>query len=207
VIRLVATIVAFALGAAAHEHLERGLRYYDTQRYEEAIREFRDGYALEPDPQFLYALGQAERKRGNCTAAVELYRTYLRSAPTDRQARVAEEQIARCTSAEPVVAAPAAPPPALAPPSPPPRRRLWTWIGLGVTGAVLASAAAVEIAASSRYDELSRTCAAPLGTGCSNAAIDGLSHEIDAATGLFVAAGALGAATLVAIILESRHRR
>jgi tetratricopeptide (TPR) repeat protein len=209
VIRVGALLTVVALTSVAQEHLHRGLRFYDTQRYDEAIAEFRDGYALDPDPQFLYALGQAERKKGDCPAAVEAYRAYRRQAPAERQARAAEEQIARCLAASPVLVAPMGVPAVTAPgvTSPPARRRLWTWLGVGFTGAALASAAVVEIVASRHYDDLQRTCAPPAGPGCSNAAIDSLSREINAATGLFVTAGALGAAMVIAIVLESRNAR
>ena len=38
---------------------------------EEAIAAFKQGYQIEPDPQFLYALGQAQRMSGDCAHAVE----------------------------------------------------------------------------------------------------------------------------------------
>ncbi|MBI5543108.1 MAG: hypothetical protein HY901_04420, partial [Deltaproteobacteria bacterium] len=53
----------------ATRHLERGLRSYDVQQYEEAIAQFKKGYQLDPRPEFLFALAQAERLRGNCRNA------------------------------------------------------------------------------------------------------------------------------------------
>ena len=65
------TLVAGATAAAAaprsrlkpeaRVHLERGLKLYDKQRYDEAIVELRAGLAVDPQPDLLYALGQAER--------------------------------------------------------------------------------------------------------------------------------------------------
>jgi tetratricopeptide (TPR) repeat protein len=217
VIRLVALLTFMLAVSAAQEHLDRGLRLYDLQQYDEAIREFRAGYALSPDPQFLYALGQAFRKKGDCPAAADAYRAYLRTAPAARQAQAAEDQIARCEPTAPAPAvAPAPPPPAAAtvapapalPEAPParPRRRVYTWIGVSLTAAAVIAGAALEIAAKLRYDSLLGSCAPPHGTGCSSGDIDALGREINGATGLFAAAGALGVATIVAITLESRKR-
>lgn len=209
--------------SAAQEHLARGLRLYDLQQYDDAIREFRAAYAISPEPQVLYALGQAFRKKGDCAAAAESYRAYLRTGPSPRRAQAAEDQIARCAAAAtptpplPPSPAPAAPaaiapgPAAIAPAAPAPavraHRRIYTWVGIGLTAATAIAGAALELAARSHYDALLGSCAPPHGPGCSAGDIDALGREIDAATGLFAAAGALGVATVVAITLESRRRR
>ena len=106
----------------------------------------------------------------------------------------------------PAVSAPPEASTVVAPP-PAPRRRVYTWVGVGLTAATALAGAALEIAAHARYDSLLGTCAPPNGTGCAGGDIDALGREADAATGLFVAAGALGVATVVAITLESRRRR
>jgi hypothetical protein len=81
---------------AAKAHLERGLRHYEAKRYDDAIREFRDGYAIDERPEFLFAMAQAERLSGDCASAVDLYRRFLTEDPPDRQAAAAREQLARC---------------------------------------------------------------------------------------------------------------
>src|SRR5215472_10162270 len=70
----------------ARAHFERGSRYYDTQLYEEALAEFRAGYLIDPSPDFLYSIAQAERLRGNCKSAVEAYRAFLRTNPPAKEA-------------------------------------------------------------------------------------------------------------------------
>jgi tetratricopeptide (TPR) repeat protein len=219
VIRIVVLTLLALTASVAQDHLERGLRLYDLQQYDEAIAEFRAGYAIDANPRFLYALGQALRKKGDCPAAIESYRAYLRTAPAERQAQAAEEQIARCEAATPPTGVASASPPSsvasearpiavAAPPPPnPPRRRVYTWIGVGLTTATAVAGLALELTARNRYDALAGSCAPPHGAGCANGDIDALGREIDAATGLFVAAGALGVATVVAITLESRSRR
>ena len=89
--------LAFAEPApTAAPYLERGLRLYATQRYAEAIEELKAGYQLDPHPDFLYAIGQAERLRGDCKAATEAYRAYLRTEPPVLESTRAREQIERC---------------------------------------------------------------------------------------------------------------
>jgi tetratricopeptide (TPR) repeat protein len=76
--------------------LERGLRSYAVGHYPEAIASFQRGYELEPRPEFLYALAQAQRMNGDCRGAVISYRAFLRTAPTERAAAPARQNMARC---------------------------------------------------------------------------------------------------------------
>jgi tetratricopeptide (TPR) repeat protein len=133
---------------AAREHLERGRRHYDVQEYDAAIAEFKAGYKIDPHPAFLYALGQAQRQRGDCRSAIRSYQTFLRTSPDERRAAAARENLARCEAAlraappgpqgtpatQPVVAPGPAPAPS---PSPVPGvdlgRRRWYRDALGGT--------------------------------------------------------------------------
>lgn len=80
----------------ADRHLARGLAHYEDGRYERAIEQFELGYAVEPRREFLFALGQAERLRGDCASAVVLYRQFLSRNPPARQVDAAWEHIATC---------------------------------------------------------------------------------------------------------------
>ena len=117
-----------ALAAPADDLRASGLRSYAVGRYDEAIAAFQRGYQLDPRPDLLYALAQAQRMKGDCKAAVASYRAYLRTAPPERAALPARQNLERCerelSSAPPPVASPAPEvvmPPS-APASPPPRR-------------------------------------------------------------------------------------
>src|SRR2546426_5656634 len=70
----------------AQGHYTRGLTLYKGKHYDEAISEFKLGYEIDPRPEFLYALAQAERKNGNCGAAIEHYRALLATNPPEQQA-------------------------------------------------------------------------------------------------------------------------
>ncbi len=91
----------WAADVSARAHLERGVRLYELQKYAEAIEELNAGYQLEPLPDFLYVLGQSERARGNCKAAVGFFRSFLRQKPAERQAQLAEANIRRCEAQPP----------------------------------------------------------------------------------------------------------
>ncbi|HEY2745246.1 MAG TPA: hypothetical protein VGL86_11505 [Polyangia bacterium] len=170
-------VASIAWASPAGELLERGLRSYAVGRYDEAIAAFSRGYELEARPDFLYALGQAQRMKGDCRAAVASYRAYLRTSPPERGAAPARQNLARCEeelahepppspAPSPAAIAPpvVAPPPAM-PPSPPARRArddraAAVLAGVGgaavVAGAVLwgvGESGARSLADASTYDE------------------------------------------------------
>jgi len=80
----------------AKRHFEQGLRLYNIQSYDEAIVEFKVGYQIDPRPEFLYALGQAQRMNHQCGAAVVSYEAFLRTTPAPRQEAAAKDQIEAC---------------------------------------------------------------------------------------------------------------
>ena len=84
-----------AAAPTARGYLDQGLRLYNEGHYEDAIRELRLGYALEPLPEILYTLGQSARKLGRCDDAINYYRQYLRNADAT-SAPAARFQIERC---------------------------------------------------------------------------------------------------------------
>ena len=115
--------------ATATEHLVRGSRLYEQGHYDEAIAELKGGYAIDPRPDFFYALGQAERKRGDCKAAIGWYQRYVDSGPSTQRTVATLVQIDRCkqelATAVPSTVTPRPPveqqaPPVVAEPAPPP---------------------------------------------------------------------------------------
>jgi len=126
ILALALCVTSAAAASPAGELLERGLRSYAVGRYDEAIAAFQRGYELEARPDLLYALGQAQRMKGDCRAAVASYRAYLRTSPPERSAAPARQNLERCerelASAPPPTPPPAPEPqPAVVPaPSPPP---------------------------------------------------------------------------------------
>jgi hypothetical protein len=109
--------------AEARRHLDKGNRLYLEGRYDDAIVELQAGYALEQRPDFLYALGQAERKRGDCKAAIRYYQAFVDTGQSPQRTVAVLVQIDRCK--QELAAGPATPsapsaPPVAAEPSPSP---------------------------------------------------------------------------------------
>jgi len=165
-IALLCALLLSVLGATAAASpvdtlLERGLRSYAVGHYPEAIASFQRGYELQPRPEFLYALAQAQRMSGDCRGAVASYRAFLRTTPPERAAAPARQNLARCEellasapppdAVTPEVAPPLPPPPSLPspfaekplpPPPPPPWYRDRAGIALGAVGLAAAGAGA-----------------------------------------------------------------
>lgn len=85
--------------ASADAYLERGLAHYDARAFEKAIKAFLAGYKIDPRPVFLFALGQAERRSGDCRSALSYYRRFLATSPPAAQERAARMHIRGCKKA------------------------------------------------------------------------------------------------------------
>ena len=94
--------------AEGRRHFERGNALYQQGRYDDAITELLAGYAVDPRPDFLYAVGQAERKRGDCKAAIRYYQQYVDTGQSPQRTVAVLVQIDRCK--QELAAAPVTPP-------------------------------------------------------------------------------------------------
>ena len=125
---------------------DEGQSLYAGGDFAGAIERFRRGRAIDPRPEFLYAIGQAQRKAGQCREAIESYRAFIVEASSDKQVEAARLQIDRC---ERELADQEKPPQARPTPAvrrPPPARRTIPgrrWyrdpIGLSLAGAGVAT--------------------------------------------------------------------
>jgi tetratricopeptide (TPR) repeat protein len=64
--------------------------------YADAAEKLEAAYLIEPVPTLLYPWAQAERSRGNCRTAIDLYRRFIDSDPGETIAAQAAENIERC---------------------------------------------------------------------------------------------------------------
>ena len=64
---------------------QRAARHFAAEEWDEAIEALIEAYAIDPDPDYLYARAQAERFRGRCEVAIGLYRRFLASDPSPQQ--------------------------------------------------------------------------------------------------------------------------
>ncbi len=69
---------------------------FKAEDYDAAAAAVEAAYIIEPQPMLLYPWAQAERSRGNCAAAVELYQRFLDSDPPEAAATPARENMDRC---------------------------------------------------------------------------------------------------------------
>ena len=106
----------------AREHYQRGTKFYDIGKYDDAIREFEAAYEAKSDAAIIYNLAQAHRLAGHSQEALQLYRNYLRYVPhppnradIDEHIRVLEKAVAERGAAGTSVAG--APPTGSAPPT------------------------------------------------------------------------------------------
>ena len=94
-------VAADAVGPSADAWLRIGLERYDRGNLVGAIEAFEKGYQREARPMFLFALGQAHRKRGDCDRARAMYDAFLATRPPVKQADAAVEQREACEPAPP----------------------------------------------------------------------------------------------------------
>jgi len=184
-------LVASAAGAAfadrkisdaAAVELERGEASFRAKDYVAAIKAFDAGYAIDPQPIFLYDKAQAQRLAGDCKSAIDTYREFLATEPPANEAVRAKKNIENCKATLPPpeeVAPPPAreqqhevaePEPAADPEPPPPSHaetsRWWRdsvgvsllttgviGLGVGVGFAVAARAAASDTALATNVDQ------------------------------------------------------
>jgi tetratricopeptide (TPR) repeat protein len=85
-----------SLKPAAKAKLDKGMKYASEKRYDEAIKELRSGYSMSEAREFLYAMGQVERLRGNCRTALVHYQAFLDASPAPDQVNAAKVQMDRC---------------------------------------------------------------------------------------------------------------
>ncbi len=100
--------------ADAQRHYDAAIAHYKAGEYDPAVEEFEAGYALRPEPQYLFNLGQASRLGHHSDKALDYYKQYLaalpeapnRAAVEQRIAEVQKELEAARPKPEPVVAPP-----------------------------------------------------------------------------------------------------
>lgn len=136
--------------AEAKQHVAKATEAHGKGDYATALTELEAAYALDPLPDYLYAIGQVEAKLERCADAIATYEKLLASNPGEDYIGPTNEAIDACKAKlppppppEPV--APVAPPP---PPPPPPAHEAFytdilgdalvaVGLGSGVTGIVL----------------------------------------------------------------------
>ena len=85
----------------APELLEQGIAAYKAGKYDDAIVLIGKSYAIEPRPESLFALAQAERLAGKCDLAIPHYKKLIESSTELATVRAVQNNLALCVKDEP----------------------------------------------------------------------------------------------------------
>jgi tetratricopeptide (TPR) repeat protein len=165
----VAVIIAASTPAAADPKAEsaalinKATEAHAAGRYDEALHDLTLAYALVPDPELLFAIGQVHMKLGDCASATTFYERFIATKSDAKEIAIARKAITTCKDHPPEKpVAPPPPPPADEPKQPAPPKpidvaaaplpriatRPWyrDWIGdtLVIAGVGVGVAAALE---------------------------------------------------------------
>jgi hypothetical protein len=84
----------------AKAHYEKGTRLYEIREYDKALLEYKAAYLAQPDPAFLFNIGQCYRKLGQNQEALRFFQEYLKKASPDDPNRHQVEARVRDLEAE-----------------------------------------------------------------------------------------------------------
>lgn len=85
-----------AMSPAAKAEFAKGNASLKQRDYVAAIAAFEAGYALDPNPAFLYVKAQAQRLGGDCRAAVGTYKAFLATNPPAKAVQFTQKNISAC---------------------------------------------------------------------------------------------------------------
>lgn len=104
----------------AQVHIDKATDAHQAGDFETALVELQAAYALDPQPDLLYAMGQVHVKLGECEQAIDSYEQFLATNPDPDIATQAQQAIDTCKAQLPPPTPEPAPAPAVQPPPPPP---------------------------------------------------------------------------------------
>ena len=67
--------------SGAKHFFETGSKHFDLGEFDEALRDFKEGYRLKEDPVFLFNIAQCQKALQLRPDAIRSYKTYLRRRP------------------------------------------------------------------------------------------------------------------------------
>jgi len=87
--------------AEAKQHLDRATQLHKDGKLAESLDELKTAYALDPQPQLLFAMGQVHVQLGECPQAIVYYERFLETKPAAETATVTREAIETCKTNPP----------------------------------------------------------------------------------------------------------
>lgn len=82
--------------AEAKSHVDSATAAHKEGRFDDARKELEAAYALDPQPQLLYALGQVNVKLGRCAEAITYYEQFIQTKPAQAATDAANQAIVTC---------------------------------------------------------------------------------------------------------------
>lgn len=186
---------------AAQPHIERATELHKEGKYVEALAELEMAYALDQQPNLIYAIAQVHVKLGRCPEAITFYEEFLATKPDAGPAGAAREAIDVCKAAAPPTVAPdpiptavdPAPPPPIAPTAPGLTPLYKDPIGGALVGAGLITgvvAAVLYSGARSRLDDAETAATYQISEALVDAAARRRTYAAIAGAGAFALVGA-----------------
>ncbi|HEX5063220.1 MAG TPA: hypothetical protein VFV99_27780 [Kofleriaceae bacterium] len=105
----------------AQQHIEKATSLHKAGKYAEALTELQAAYALDAQPDLLYAIGQIYVKLDKCDEAISFYEKFIATQPPADAGNSANEAIETCKAKQPPPPPPPEPTPPPQPPPPPPQ--------------------------------------------------------------------------------------
>jgi tetratricopeptide (TPR) repeat protein len=126
----------------AQTHIQKATAAHEAGDFNLALTELEAAYALDAQPDLLYAIGQVHVKLANCPVAITYYEKFLATNPGPEPSTAANDAITSCRTtmaAQPPVEQPV---PEQPPPPPPPEPKKFdaigtTLVGLGIVSTVV----------------------------------------------------------------------
>lgn len=142
---VLAALLAFPLAAnagpkeqaEAQAHIKKATAAHQAGTFDVALTELEAAYALDPQPDLLYAIGQVHVKLNNCPVAITYYEKFLATSPGPEPSTAANEAITSCReqlAAQPPPPEPQPQPQPEPPPPPPPESKKFDIIGTTLVG-------------------------------------------------------------------------
>jgi hypothetical protein len=162
---LVAALIALPLSASAgpkekaeaQTHIQNATAAHEAGSFDVALTELEAAYALDPQPDLLYAIGQVQVKLNNCPIAITYYEKFLATKPAAESTAAANEAINTCKTqmaTQPPQPEPQPEPTPEPPPPPPPEPRKFDIIGTTLVGVGVLSTVVGVVMYSSAVNDL-----------------------------------------------------
>lgn len=79
--------------AAARTHYQAGVSYYESARYDDAVREFETAYEITPRVELLYNISQCHERLGNLREAVRYLESFVEGTDDEAMRGLQQERL------------------------------------------------------------------------------------------------------------------